>query len=87
MGDMLVKLYDLDFSKIICPHLYMRIFPYMLFLEHGVNRDKFGKGIEVSCPIQKNIKYLIKDTAQACSDFNRLVNSKRKVFAILHATC
>ena len=56
----------------------------------------FGTGHTGLCKIQpetlkylddKNIKYLIKDTAQACSDFNRLASSKRKVFAILHATC
>lgn len=55
-----------------------------------------GTGFEGACKVQpetikyleeNNIKFLIKQTSIACSDFNRLMNSKRKVFAILHATC
>jgi len=55
-----------------------------------------GTGYNGLCKVQpetekflenNNIKFLIKDTRQACNDFNRLMNSKRKVFAVLHATC
>lgn len=45
-------------------------------------------GPEIKNFIEKNqIKLIIEKTDQACSTFNELIKQKRKVAAILHATC
>lgn len=54
------QIYHLDFSKIICIHIFARIFPYLLLLEHKSGIEKHRAGISVSCPFQKkNTSYLL----------------------------
>lgn len=51
-----------DFSKLICPHLFTRLFPYLLFLELHPEREKYASGILLEHPLQDGVKYLFKRT-------------------------
>ncbi|MDI6717454.1 MAG: hypothetical protein QMD86_00150 [Patescibacteria group bacterium] len=53
------QVFNFDFSKIICLHLFTRIFPYLLLLEYNKETDIYKDGITVSCPFKNDIKYVI----------------------------
>jgi uncharacterized repeat protein (TIGR04076 family) len=48
-----------DFSKLICPYLFTRLFPYLLFLELHPEREKYAQGILLEHPLQDGGKYLL----------------------------
>lgn len=52
--------FHFDFSKLICPHLFTRLFPYLLFLELHPEREKYAPGILLEHPLQDGVKYLLK---------------------------
>ncbi|KPK99234.1 MAG: hypothetical protein AMJ95_00375 [Omnitrophica WOR_2 bacterium SM23_72] len=52
--------YRFDFSKIVCPHLLLRLFPYLLFLELHPEREKYASGILLEHPLQVGLRYLLK---------------------------
>ncbi len=52
--------YHFDFSKIVCPYLFVRLFPYLLFLELHPEREKYAPGILLEHPLQEGMKYLLK---------------------------
>jgi uncharacterized repeat protein (TIGR04076 family) len=50
--------YSFDFSKVICPHLFVRIFPALLLLEYGNIDEKHKKELMIHCPFtEKDAAY------------------------------
>ena len=53
------EIFHFDFSKLICPHLFSRLFPYLLFLELHPERKEYAQGILLEDPLQDGVKYLL----------------------------
>lgn len=50
--------FKLDLSKMICPHLSVRLFPYLLLMEQEA--DKHREGMEISCSLSRcRAKFLL----------------------------
>lgn len=53
--------FNFDFSKLVCIHLFPRIFPYLLLLNSESEKyKKYKAGIHISCPFYNNQSYLLK---------------------------
>ena len=52
--------YYFDFSKVICPHLFMRIFPAVLMLKYADSKEKYKDGLLIACPFrEKDAAYML----------------------------
>ncbi len=56
--------FSIDFSSTLCPHLFIRIFPWALLMAHSRERGAFREGISLSCPFEHK-------SAQYCLSYHR----------------
>ena len=52
--------YELDFSQLVCPHLFIRLFPYLLLREGEKDGGRYKDGIVITCPFEaKDMRYVL----------------------------